>query len=66
MRKILIFGANGMTGWELAQRAPGWQLDVAALSREEADITDARAVEQAVTRPPTLPWTRPSRSLTSR
>ena len=48
MRKILIFGANGMTGWELAQRAPGWQLDVAALSREEADITDARAVEQAV------------------
>ncbi len=48
MRRILIFGAQGMTGWELAKRAPSWQLDVVALGRDQVDITDNRAVEVAV------------------
>ena len=48
MRRVLIFGANGMTGWELAQRASAWQLDAVALDRDQADITDPRAVDAAI------------------
>ena len=48
MRRILIFGAQGMTGWELTSRAPSWQLDAVALGRNDVDITDDRAVEAAV------------------
>jgi dTDP-4-dehydrorhamnose reductase len=50
MKKILVFGANGMTGWEIAQRARSRPLDVVALDRTQVDITDSRAVEDAVTR----------------
>jgi dTDP-4-dehydrorhamnose reductase len=48
MKRILIFGAGGMTGCELAERSPRWQLDVVALERSHADITEPRAVEKAV------------------
>ena len=50
MRRILVFGAQGMTGWELAQRAPSRQLDVAAMGRSDVDITDQGAVEAAIAR----------------
>ncbi len=39
---VLVAGANGQVGWELARRARG--LPVAALRRQELDVTDAGAV----------------------
>jgi dTDP-4-dehydrorhamnose reductase len=48
MKRALIFGSTGMTGWELSRRAPSHGFQPIALSREEVDITDAAAVRRAV------------------
>jgi dTDP-4-dehydrorhamnose reductase len=44
--KLVVTGANGQVGWELTRRAAGHQ--VAALDLAELDITDARAVHDAL------------------
>lgn len=46
--KVLITGASGQLGRELRRTAPK-HVTVAALSRQELDITDAQAVVRAVT-----------------
>lgn len=48
MKRLLVFGAGGMTGWEIAQRAAAHGFDCTAVTREKADISDASAVEAAV------------------
>ena len=50
MKRLLVFGAGGMTGWEIAQRALAHGFDCKALTREQADISDASAVRAAVAR----------------
>lgn len=46
--KIMVAGANGQLGQELAEILSGRDHEVAALSRSELDITDSASVEQAV------------------
>ncbi len=48
-RRILITGAGGMLGRDLAHAAAG-ETDVVALAHDELDITDADAVEAALSR----------------
>jgi dTDP-4-dehydrorhamnose reductase len=48
MKRLLVFGAGGMTGWEITQRAAARGFDCTAVTREEADISDASAVRAAV------------------
>ena len=50
MKRALIFGSKGMTGWELSQRAPSHGFETIALAREDVDITDAVAVTAAMNR----------------
>ena len=46
--RLLVTGAAGMLGQDMAAAAAGAGHDVVALSRRELDITDARAVARAV------------------
>lgn len=48
MKRLLVFGAGGMTGWEIAHRAAAHGFDCTAVTRAEADISDASAVRAAV------------------
>ena len=50
MMRLLVFGAGGMTGWEIEHRALAHGFHCTALTRAEADISDAAAVMEAVTR----------------
>ena len=45
---ILIFGAGGQVGQELAARAAAAGMPATALTRGEADICDARQVAEAI------------------
>ncbi len=45
---ILVTRANGQVGWELANRARARGLPLAALNRQDLDITDADAVAACV------------------
>jgi dTDP-4-dehydrorhamnose reductase len=45
---IVVFGGNGQLGQELARTAANQNLPLAALSRSQADITDAAAVAAAL------------------
>jgi len=45
---IIVMGAQGQVGWELARRAPQLGHTVLAWDQPELDITDADAVHQAV------------------
>ena len=47
---ILVTGANGQVGWELANRARASGLPVVALTRQDLDITDASAVAACLAR----------------
>lgn len=47
--RIVITGAKGQVGWELVRRAPAFGHEVLAWDVEELDITDAEAVEAALT-----------------
>lgn len=44
MKRLLVFGAGGMTGWELAHRAPAHGFDCTALTRADADVSDFPAL----------------------
>lgn len=46
--KILVTGANGQVGWELARIGPQWGLDVSALDRTALDITDRDTVRNVI------------------
>lgn len=46
--RILVAGANGQLGQELAELLPGRSHEVVALSRSELDIADPASVERAV------------------
>lgn len=46
--KILVTGANGQVGWELARRGEQRGLLVEALDHQALDITDLQAVEKKV------------------
>jgi dTDP-4-dehydrorhamnose reductase len=48
--RILQFGATGQVGIEMAARAPRQGLDLTALSRAEADLTEPAACAEAVRR----------------
>ena len=58
--RLLITGAKGMLGQDLARAANGAEHDVTALSRAELDITDRQAVARAIQRAK-----RPARSVRS-
>jgi dTDP-4-dehydrorhamnose reductase len=45
---ILVFGAGGQLGQEFLALAPSRGIEVKGLTRAEADITDAAAVEEAI------------------
>jgi dTDP-4-dehydrorhamnose reductase len=47
---ILVFGGNGQLGQELSRAGIASAVPVAALSRAEADITDRKAVRDAIKR----------------
>src|SRR3954447_2981101 len=47
---ILLFGAGGQLGQELACAARTQSIPVRAFDRSEADITNPRAVAEAITR----------------
>ena len=49
MMRLLVFGAGGMTGWEIEHRAPAHGFHCTALTRDEADISDMASVRAAVT-----------------
>lgn len=49
--KILVTGANGQVGWELARRGEGHGFEVLALDRTALDITNAFQVANVVCRP---------------
>jgi dTDP-4-dehydrorhamnose reductase len=49
--KILLTGAHGQVGWELARRAPKRGFAVEATDVDVFDITDLRAVEERVCGP---------------
>jgi dTDP-4-dehydrorhamnose reductase len=44
MKRLLVFGAGGMTGWEIAQRASAHGFECTALTRGVADISDISAI----------------------
>ena len=46
--KVLLTGANGQLGRDLAEVLPGWGHEVAAVAREGLDIADPVAVDDAV------------------
>ena len=46
--RVLVTGASGQLGLELAEILPGRGHDTVALSRKELDVSDADAVERAV------------------
>ncbi|MEW6635666.1 MAG: dTDP-4-dehydrorhamnose reductase [Actinomycetota bacterium] len=46
--RVLVTGANGQLGRELARHLPGLGHEVAALSRRELDVAEPGAVEEAV------------------
>ncbi|MCF8479715.1 MAG: dTDP-4-dehydrorhamnose reductase [Rhodospirillum sp.] len=48
MSGLLLTGANGQVGWEVARRAKARGLTLHALARSTLDITDPDAVAQAV------------------
>ncbi len=48
MSKILITGANGQIGWELARRGAARGFDILAFNHRSLDITDEAAVRQAL------------------
>lgn len=48
MTRLLVLGAGGMTGWEVAQRAAARGFDAVALTRDQLDIGDASAVENVI------------------
>jgi dTDP-4-dehydrorhamnose reductase len=62
--KILLTGAHGQVGWELARRAPKRGFAVEATDVDVFDITDLRAVDGPSwsTAPPTPLLTEPSPS----
>ncbi len=47
--RIIIIGTQGQVGWELAQRAPLFGHETLAWDMAELDITDAAAVDRALT-----------------
>ena len=47
---ILLTGANGQIGWELARRGTARGLDILAFNHRSLDITDKAAVRQAIAR----------------
>lgn len=47
--RLAIVGAKGQVGWELARRAPMFGHEVLAWDVDELDITDAAAVDRALT-----------------
>lgn len=47
--RLAIIGAKGQVGWELQRRAPALGYDVLAWDVAELDITQAAAVDQALT-----------------
>ena len=47
MKRILVTGANGMTGSDLCAQAAAAGWTVRAMSRADADITDSRALREA-------------------
>ena len=49
-RVILVFGGKGQLGRALARQAALGGVELLALSRSEADITDLRTVESVITR----------------
>lgn len=48
MAHVLLTGANGQLGWEVAQRARGVGLSLRAADRGQLDVTDRQAVSEAV------------------
>jgi len=46
--KVLLTGASGQLGREISKRGPARGLQIVAFDRQALDITDHRAVEQAV------------------
>lgn len=48
MKRILVTGANGMTGSELCAQAAAAGWTVRAMSHADADITDARSLREAM------------------
>src|SRR5260221_4966791 len=46
MKRILVTGANGMTGSEVCAQAAAAGWTVRAMSHADADITDARALRE--------------------
>jgi dTDP-4-dehydrorhamnose reductase len=46
--KVLVFGARGQVGWELARRGEARGFEMEALDRQALDITDPRAVAARV------------------
>ena len=48
MKRLLVFGAGGMTGSEVSERASPFGWKVRPLTRADLDITDAAAVDAAV------------------
>lgn len=48
MIRLLVTGAGGMTGWELARRAPEAGFHCTAFGRRELDVSDGAAVRDAV------------------
>lgn len=47
LMRILITGAHGQIGWEIAHQIAGLH-EVIALSRRELDLTDAQAIRQTI------------------
>ncbi|MEX1033613.1 MAG: dTDP-4-dehydrorhamnose reductase [Cellvibrionaceae bacterium] len=45
---ILLIGANGQVGWEVASQAGGQGIPLTGLAREQLDITNRAAVAEAV------------------
>ena len=48
MNAILLTGASGQVGWEIARQARERQIPIHALTRQALDITDADAVARAM------------------
>lgn len=46
---ILLTGAHGQVGWEIARRVAAAQLSIRALGRDDLNIADSAAVHRAVT-----------------